>query len=227
MAEITVLLADDHTMFRQGVHQILDAEPGIQVVGEAKNGEEAVQMAERLKPDVVLMDINMPKLDGVRATRRIMEGKEPLPTIIMLSMHRQDEYIFEAIKAGAKGYFLKDSDARDLIDALHSAVRGEAVLEPELARKVLDEFRRLSSGSHKAVTGLASLSDRETEILRLVAQGLSNQEIADRLHLAQKTVKNQLYVIFQKLHLNNRTQAALYALRKGLVSLEDLEDEIL
>ncbi len=228
MAEIRVLLADDHTMFRQGVHQIMDSQPGIQVIGEARNGEEAVEMAGALKPDIVLMDINMPKLDGVRATKRIMEAEdEHHPVIIMLSMHRQDEYIFEAIKAGAKGYFLKDSDSQDLIQALRSAVRGEAVLEPELAQKVLEEFRRMSSGSHRQVTGLASLTERETEILRLVAQGLSNREIADQLHLAAKTVKNQLYVVFQKLHLNNRTQAALYALRKGLVTLEELEDELL
>lgn len=227
MAEIRVLLADDHTLFRQGVHQILDAQPGIRVIGEARNGEEAIEMARTLKPDIVLMDINMPKLDGVRATQRIMEEEDEQPVIIMLSMHRQDEYIFEAIKAGAKGYFLKDSDSQDLIQALRSAVRGEAVLEPKLAQKVLEEFRRMSSGSQRQVTGLASLTERETEIMRLVTQGLSNREIADQLHLASKTVKNQLYVVFQKLHLNNRTQAALYALRKGLVTLEELEDEIL
>ncbi len=226
MSEITILLAEDHTLFRQGIKKIISSVQGMEVTGEAANGLEAVELAEKLKPDVILMDINMPKLDGVRATRRITEAEEH-PAIIVLSMHREDEYIFDALKAGAKGYFLKTSDSQDLIEAIRSVVRGEAALEPDLAQKVLDEFRRMSTMPRSKATGLASLSDRETEILRLVAQGLSNQDIANKLHLATKTVKNQLYVVFQKLHLNNRTQAALYALRKGLVSLEELEDEVL
>lgn len=226
MSEITILLAEDHTLFRQGIKKIISSVQGMEVTGEAANGLEAVELAEKLKPDVILMDINMPKLDGVRATRRITEAEEH-PAIIVLSMHREDEYIFDALKAGAKGYFLKTSDSQDLIEAIRSVVRGEAALEPDLAQKVLEEFRRMSTMPRSKATGLASLSDRETEILRLVAQGLSNQDIANKLHLATKTVKNQLYVVFQKLHLNNRTQAALYALRKGLVSLEELEDEVL
>jgi len=226
MSGITVLLAEDHTLFRQGIKKIISSVQGMEVIGEATNGVEAIELAEKLKPDVILMDINMPKLDGVRATQRITESEE-YPAIIVLSMHREDEYIFDALKAGAKGYFLKTSDSQDLVEAIRSVVRGEAALEPDLAQKVLDEFRRMSTMPRSKATGLASLSERETEILRLVAQGLSNQDIADRLHLATKTVKNQLYVIFQKLHLNNRTQAALYALRKGLVSLEELEDEVI
>jgi len=226
MSEITVLLAEDHTLFRQGMKKIISSVQGMEVVGEASNGVEAIELAEKLKPDVILMDINMPKLDGVRATQRITESEDH-PAIIVLSMHREDEYIFDALKAGAKGYFLKTSDSRDLVEAIRSVVRGEAALEPDLAQKVLDEFRRMSTMPRSKATGLASLSNRETEILRLVAQGLSNQDIADKLHLATKTVKNQLYVIFQKLQLNNRTQAALYALRKGLISLEELEDEVI
>jgi len=226
MSGITVLLAEDHTLFRQGLKKIISSVQGMEVVGEASNGMEAVELSEKLQPDVILMDINMPKLDGVRATQRITESEEH-PAIIVLSMHREDEYIFDALKAGAKGYFLKTSDSQDLVEAIRSVVRGEAVLEPELAQKVLDEFRRMSTMPRSKATGLASLSTREIEILRLVAQGLSNQDIADKLHLATKTVKNQLYVIFQKLQLNNRTQAALYALRKGLISLEELEDEVI
>jgi len=227
MRNIRVLLADDHTLFRQGIKQILSAEQGIEVIGEARNGEEVIELASELKPDVILMDINMPRLDGVRATQRIMETEDHQPAIVVLSMHREDEYFFDALKAGAKGYFLKTSDSQDLVEAIRAVFRGESALEPTLAQKVLDEFRRMSTLPRSKATGLASLSDRETKILRLVAQGYSNRDIADNLHLATKTVKNQLYVIFQKLHLNNRTQAALYALRKGLVSLDDLEDEIL
>ena len=219
---VQLVLADDHTMFRQGIRQILAAEPDLVVIGEAEDGERACELALQLRPDVILMDIHMPRMDGVRATRRIMQQDNP-PAIIILTMSRYDDYVFEAIKAGARGYFLKDSDASELIKAVRSVAEGETILEPELAQRVLQEFRRMTTGG-PLPSGMASLDDREIDILRGVAQGWTNQYIGEQLQLSEKTIKNQLSAIFQKLHLNNRTQAAIYALRRGLVNLDEIED---
>ncbi|MFQ6015200.1 MAG: response regulator [Anaerolineae bacterium] len=218
---IRVLLADDHTLFRQGLRQILQMERDIRVVGEVGNGEEAVEKASTLRPDVIVMDINMPQMDGVQATKLITE-KEAKTAIIILTMYRQDEYVFEAIKAGARGYFLKDADASEVIDGIRAVHRGEALVDPAMALKVLEEFRRLAE-EPPPVQELDALTEREIELLRLVAKGASNKEIAQRLFLAEKTVKNQMSVIFQKLHTNNRTEAAMTALRRGLISLDELE----
>jgi NarL family two-component system response regulator LiaR len=217
---IRVLLADDHTLFRQGVRQILRSYQGIEVVGEAEDGEEACQLTFELQPDVVVMDMHMPRMDGVRATRTIMQHTRP-PAIIILTMSRQDDYVFEAIKAGARGYYLKDADSRVLIEAIETAAAGETVLEPSLAQRVLREFRN-PTGAHQRVNGLSSLDDREIDILRRVAAGQTNQAIGEALGLSEKTIKNQLSQTFQKLQLENRTQAAIYALRHGLVTLEEL-----
>jgi two-component system, NarL family, response regulator LiaR len=217
---IRVLLADDHTLFRQGVKQILRSYQGIEVVGEAENGEEACQLVDELSPDVVVMDMHMPRMDGVRATRAIMQCNKP-PAIIILTMSKQDDYVFEAIKAGARGYYLKDADYRALIEAIETAAAGETVLEPSLAQRVLREFRN-PTGAHQRVTGLSALDDREIDILRRVAGGQTNQSIGEALQLSEKTIKNQLSQIFHKLQLENRTQAAIYALRHGLVTLEEL-----
>ncbi|RME82380.1 MAG: DNA-binding response regulator [Caldilineae bacterium] len=220
-ARIRILVADDHVMVRQGLSQILDSEPNMKVVGQASDGREAVELAAILQPDIVVMDINMPLLDGVQATRQITATR-PATGVIILTMYRQDQYVFEAIKAGARAYLLKDADSEELVRAIRAVAAGEALLDPAIAVRMIDEFRRMQSGPVGA-DGVTPLSERELEILRLVAQGLENEQIAERLGLSEKTIRNRLTVVFEKLHVSNRTQAALYALRKGLASLDDEE----
>jgi DNA-binding NarL/FixJ family response regulator len=213
---IRVLLADDHALFRQGLRSLLESE-GLRVIGEATNGREAVRYAAETHPDVILMDIQMPELDGVKACQAILEI-DPNARVIMITMYRQDRYVFEAVKAGARGYILKDADASTLLDAIQRVASGEALLDPELAQSVLDDFRdkkeMLPSEKH------ADLNERETTILKLLAQGYSNHDIALRLDISEKTVRNRLSEIFTKLQLNNRTQAALYAIREGIANLD-------
>jgi len=192
------------------------------VVGEAENGEQAVHLARRLKPDVVLMDIQMPILDGVQATHIITESN-PVVRVIILTMYRQDQYVFEAIKAGACGYLLKDIDEHELVEAIQAVHRGEALVDPSLAARLLDEFRRLSAVSNTAEP-IETLTEGEMQVLRLVAQGEDNKTIAERLCLSERTVANRLSEIYNKLHVNSRTQAALVALRRGWVPLEHNED---
>lgn len=218
MNVIRTLIADDHSLFRQGLKAILESEPDIRVIGEAANGREAIRYAADTRPDVVLIDIQMPELDGVKATQSIMEIN-PDAKVIILTMFRQDSYVFEAVKAGARGYLLKDSSAADLIDAIRRVADGDTLLDPEMAANVLEDFKvkkeNLPGEKHN------DLTDREAAILRLLAQGSSNQEIALKLNISEKTVRNRLSEIFAKLQLNNRTQAALYAIREGLASLDD------
>lgn len=209
---IRILLADDHALFRQGLQSLLEAEGDFRVVGEAKDGWEALQHALEAKPDVILMDIQMPGLDGVQATQAILK-EWPQAKVIILTMYRQDAYVFEAVKAGARGYLLKDTDASELIGAIRRVHAGEVLLDADLAGRIIQDFR----AKKEASTPLrAELSEREIQILKLVAQGYTNLEIAAELQLSEKTVRNRLSEIFQKLHLNNRTQAALYAIREGL-----------
>ncbi len=219
MSRIRVLIADDHTMVRQGLSQICEAEPDMQVVGQAADGRQAVLLARSLHPDIVVMDINMPGQDGVEATT-VITAENPSIGVIILTMYRQDQYVFEAIKAGARAYLLKDADSEELLRAIRTVARGEALLDPSIAGKMIEEFKRLQEDALLA-EGLTPLTDREQDILRLVAQGHDNQAIADQLYLSGKTVRNRLSIIFEKLHVNNRTQAALYALRRGLASLDD------
>ncbi|MCK6627981.1 MAG: response regulator transcription factor [Anaerolineae bacterium] len=216
---IRLLIADDHTMVRQGLSQICAGEADMQVVGQAADGQEACRLAAQLQPDVVVMDINMPVLDGVQTTGQLTAASPNLGVII-LTMYRQDQYVFEAIKAGARAYLLKDADSDELLRAIRAVAAGEALLDPAIALKMIEEFRRLQNdvSGPDQVTPLIEL---EMNILRLVAQGLNNQEIGDRLGLSEKTVRNRLTVIFSKLHVNNRTQAALYVLRRGLVNLKE------
>jgi DNA-binding NarL/FixJ family response regulator len=221
---IQVLLADDHRMFRQGIRYYIKnskeaRKADIEVVGEAGDGKEACRLVKELNPDVVVMDVHMPRQDGVRATRAIMDFNNP-PAIVMLTMSKQDDYVFEAIKAGARGYYLKDANVSELITAIQLAAEGEMILSPELAKRVLKEFRKMAQTGVK--TGLSSLADREIDILRQVAGGNTNQQIANNLGLSEKTIKNQLSGVFNKLRIKNRTQAAIYALRHGLVRLEEL-----
>lgn len=219
MSRIRVLIADDHTMVRQGLSQICEAEPDMQVVGQAADGRQAVLLARSLHPDIVVMDINMPGQDGVEATT-VITAENPSIGVIILTMYRQDQYVFEAIKAGARAYLLKDADSEELLRAIRTVARGEALLDPSIAGKMIEEFKRLQEDALLA-EGLTPLTDREQDILRLVAQGYDNQAIANQLYLSGKTVRNRLSIIFEKLHVNNRTQAALYALRRGLASLDD------
>jgi NarL family two-component system response regulator LiaR len=217
MPSIRVLIADDHRLFRQGLCYMCES-GGLIVVGEAGNGQEAVEMARRLKPDVVLMDVQMPVLDGVQATALITQ-ESPATRVIILTMYRQDQYVFEAIKAGARGYLLKDIDELELVEAVRAVHRGEALVNPTLAARLLDEFRCLSLAASGG-EAMEMLTPGEMEVLRLVAQGEDNKTIAEHLALSERTVANRLSEIYQKLHVNSRTQAALVALRRGWASLE-------
>ena len=213
-----LLLCDDHAMFRQGLRSILETEEGFRVIGEAATGREAVRYALQTRPDVILMDIQMPELDGVAATKTILD-ELPAARVIILTMYRQDRYVFEAIKAGARGYMLKDADANDLISAIRRVAEGETLLNAEMAASILEEFNKVKEVPEHPEHPISELTEREAAILRLLAQGASNQEIATDLNVSEKTVRNRLSEIFSKLRLNNRTQAALYALREGIATL--------
>lgn len=215
---IRVLLTDDHAIVRKGVRALLATERDIQVVGEACDGEEAVAQAEALRPDVILMDLVMPKLDGIEAIRQIMV-KLPSTRILVLTSFAADEKVFPAIKAGALGYLLKDSGPEELVGAIRQVHQGEPSLEPSIARKVLLELSH--PATQKSLT-VDPLTERELDILRLVAQGCSNKEIALKLSLSELTVRTHVSNILGKLHLASRTQAALYALQKGITSLQDI-----
>lgn len=213
--KIRVLVADDHSLFRQGLRQLLEMEPDIEVVGEAKDGLDVQVKTRECSPDIILMDINMPVTDGVVATKRIL-SENPNVGIIILTMYRQDQHVFEAIRAGARGYLLKDALAEDVVKAIRTVKHGESLIDPEMATKLLKEFRRLADRVEPEA-GLSDLTPREIEILRLVAAGLSNKEIGARLFLAEKTVKNYLTLIFQKLQIADRVQAAVFAIQQGLI----------
>jgi DNA-binding NarL/FixJ family response regulator len=217
MSSIKVLIADDHRLFRQGLRYVCEL-GGFTVVGEAGNGQETVDLACQLKPDVVLMDVQMPMLDGVQATA-LITAELPATRVIILTMYRQDKYVFEAIKAGAQGYLLKDIDEQELLEAIRSVCRGDALINPTLAARLLEEFRCLSQVTDREET-IEVLTPSEMETLQLVAQGADNKTIAERLGLSERTVANRLSEVYQKLHVNSRTQAALVALRRGWAQLE-------
>jgi NarL family two-component system response regulator LiaR len=211
---IRVLIADDHAVVRQGLRAFLDLQEDIDVVGEATNGVEAVEQTRQLLPDVVLMDLVMPEMDGIEATRKI-RALSPRTQVIVLTSFAEDEKVFPSIKAGALGYLLKDVSPADLVKAIQAAHRGEAQLHPEIARKLMDEF---STRAREPIPD--DLTARELEVLRLIARGQSNRQIAEQLVISEKTVKTHVSNILSKLHLADRTQAAIYALRKGLVPEE-------
>jgi NarL family two-component system response regulator LiaR len=216
---IRVLLVDDHAVVRKGLRALLDREAGIDVAGEAENGEQAVRAAERLRPDVILMDLEMPGSGGIDATRRITET-QPDSRIVVLTSHASEEDVFPALKAGALGYILKHSAPEEVLQAIRQAYRGETVLHPAIARMVLRELHRPASA--KPTKTADALSERELEVLRLIARGMSNQEIANTLFVGEATVRSHVSTILRKLQLASRTQAALYALRTGIAPLEEV-----
>ena len=222
MTTISVLIADDQDIVRKGLNIILTHSEGIEVVAQAANGEEAVRLAHQHKPDVVCMDLNMPILNGIHATRRICNAL-PNTRVLVLTTYDADEWVFDAIRAGASGYLLKDADGEDIAEAIRETAAGKVRLDSSIAGKVLEAFNQLDKQPIKHNEDdpvLEKLTERELSILRLMAQGKTNKEIADELFLATGTVKNNVSVIINKLHTNDRTQAVLAALRRGIVELE-------
>lgn len=217
---IRVMLVDDHSIVRIGIRALLSTEKEFEIIGEAENGREALQKAKTLQPDVILMDLVMPEMDGIQATREIT-AQNPKIRILVLTSFAADDKVFPAIKAGALGYLLKDSGPDELVRAIRGVYRGEPSLEPSIARKVLQEL----SNPQPAPPTTDPLTERELEVLRLVAQGFSNREIADHLVVAEFTVRSHVSNVLSKLHLASRTQAALFALKAGLASLNDVPDE--
>jgi DNA-binding NarL/FixJ family response regulator len=212
---IRILLADDQPLFREALRTLISLQPDMEVVGEAGNGSEAVRMAHALNPNVVLMDLQMPVLDGVAATRRLQVEK-PGCHVIALTTFDDDEYVFDCLRSGAVGYLLKDAPSSELFSAIRAAARGESFLQPSVTSRVIAEFARLSDQPTAASATLVEpLSDREREILRLISNGSSNREIADRLFITEGTVKNHVTNILSKLNVRDRTQAALKARELG------------
>jgi two-component system response regulator DegU len=210
------MLADDHRMLREGLRRSM-TEHGFDVVGEASDGAEAVDMAGDLMPDVILMDVTMPELDGVEATR-LVKAANPAVRVIMLTMHADQEVLAAAIRSGASGYLVKDCSTEEIADAIRSAVSGETTLSPALAASMLNEVRKLDAP--EAAEEDRVVTKREEEVLQLIADGCSTPEVAERLYISQKTVKNHLASIYQKLDARDRTQAVLQAVRMGIVSLD-------
>ncbi len=217
MGRIRVLLVDDQRLVREGLRVLLELEEDLEVVGEAEDGQAALEAYDRLRPDVVLMDVRMPGMDGIEATRRL-RLRWPEARVILLTTFDHDEYVFEGLRAGALGYLLKDVSAAELAEAVRTVAAGGALIEPSVARKVLAEFARLAPPRRPPDAGLPEpLTARETEVLRLLARGLTNRQIALRLGLAEGTVKNHVTRILQKLGVEDRTQAALRARDLGLL----------
>ena len=220
MDNIKILIADDHALVRQSTRSLLEQEPDLKVIAEAENGEEAVRLAAELGPDVVLMDIAMPEMDGIIATKRIKE-QCPSISVLILTAYDDDQFIFRLLQAGAAGYLLKSIHSQELIAGIRSVYHGESVLHPAIARKVLTHFLpsfKVRSDTEK----YGDLTKREIEFLKLMARGLRNKEIADEMNLSVRTVQGHMRQIFKKLGVGSRTEAVVYALKKGLVDLPDM-----
>ncbi len=218
---IRVLIADDQALFRRGLHVVLGTEEGIEVVAEAENGEEAIELARELVPDVVLMDVRMPRLNGIEAARQI-RAEVPTTKILMLTVSDEEDDLYEAIKAGANGYLLKEISVEDVAESIRAVMQGQSLLSPSMASKLLNEFNALvKRAEDKQQFAGPVLTNRELEVLRLVAKGMSNREIATELYISENTVKNHVRNILEKLHLHNRMEAVIYAVKERLLDLRD------
>jgi DNA-binding NarL/FixJ family response regulator len=217
MSGVRILVVDDQALIRSGLRMILEADPGMNVIGEAANGREAVEMGKRLQPDVVLMDVRMPVMDGIKATRKLVDGGlQSGPRVLILTTFDLDEYIYAAIRAGASGFLLKDAPPDDLIHAIRVVAAGEALLAPTVTRRLIEEFAARPEPNAQP-EGMDQLTDREIEVLRSLAAGLSNAEIADALFVSEATVKTHISHILTKLELRDRVQAVVVAYESGLV----------
>ena len=218
MDKIRILIADDHAVVREGTRQFLEREDDLEVVGEAADGEEAIRLVGSLSPDVAIMDISMPNIDGIEATRQI-KVKYPKVAVLILSAYDDDQFVFSLLEAGAAGYLLKSVRGNELVNAIREVSAGESVLHPTIARKVLNRFTNITSETQKQKTQNI-LTEREIEVLQLATQGSSNQEIADSLFLSLRTVQSHLNHIFNKLQVSSRTEAVVRALKEGWVTLD-------
>lgn len=220
MNKIKVVLADDHVLFREGTRNIIEQEPDIEVIGEASDGEEAIELVTRLHPHVALVDIAMPKVNGIEVTRQ-MKARYPATAVLILTAYDNDQYVFALLEAGAAGYLLKNVSGKELVNAIHAIYSGEAVLHPAIANKV---FNRLVTSEPKpgSTAQPDDLSKREMEILRLAAKGMNNKDIANKLFLSRRTVQSHLSNIFRKMNVGSRTEATIQAFGKGWLSLEDI-----
>lgn len=220
MEKISILLAEDHKVVRQGIRQFLEREDDLEVVGEASNGEEAVRLAKQLEPDVIIMDIAMPNLNGIEATKQIKQLK--LRTaILILTAYDYEEYVFPILEAGAAGYLLKDVSANELIDAVRIVHKGESILHPSVARKLIEQFKD-AGVKHGREETLAQLSERERQVLKMTARGMSNKEIASELHLSVHTIESHLGSIFNKLGVSSRIEAVMEGMGRGWFTLADI-----
>ena len=213
MEKIRILIADDHPVVREGLSSMLNKQPDFQVVGEAENGQDAIDQAQKLKPDVVLMDLRMPVVDGVEAMRKIKEQNQDAKFVV-LTTYDSDEYIFQGIEAGATAYLLKDSPRDELFKAVRSVMQNESLIQPSIASKVLDRFVKISREAREP----SGFSSREIEVMGLMAKGLSNKDIADSLFLSESTVKTHIQSIFHRLKVKDRTEAVMVAIKKGLIA---------
>jgi DNA-binding NarL/FixJ family response regulator len=217
---ISILLAEDHVIVREGTRELLQHQPDMDVIGEASDGEEAVTLAKQFKPDVVVMDIAMPRLNGIEATKQIKKFR-PATAVLILTAYDTDQYIMALLEAGAAGYLLKSVRGNQLIDAIRAVYAGESVLQPSTTRRVIEQLKAKASGEEE-IPNFPPLSAREKEVLRLSARGVSNKDIADTLFLSNRTVQSHLSNIFKKLAVASRTEAVLFGLKRGWFSMEDL-----